>query len=77
MKWPIQIVPAVATGLVGALLVVPLLSRSLQSSITSNHFWSLLEQYQVPVVGISVLFCLAVVILNSHQHSFGKRHHKE
>jgi len=77
VKWPIQIFPALATGLVGVLVVVPLLSHSLQSSITANHFWSVLEQFQVPIVGVSVLICLAVVILNSHKHSFGKRHHKE
>jgi len=80
-KWPIQIFPAVATGILGILFVVPLLSASLQSSVTSNKMWSLLEQYQIPVVGLCVLVSLALLILSthkagSHNSHHGKTHHK-
>ena len=80
-KWPKQIFPAIATGILGILLVIPLLSLSLQKSLTENKFWSLLEQYQVPVVGICILVCVALLIISTHTRTphgshGGKGHHK-
>jgi hypothetical protein len=75
-KWPIQVSPAIATGILGILFVVPLLSLSLQESITKNKFWSLLEQYQVPIVGLCVTVSIILLILSSYSHST-KPHHKD
>lgn len=75
-KWPLQIFPAIATGVVGILLVVPLLSQSMQDSISQNKFWNLLEQYQVPVVGLSVAVSLAVVVIMSYSSHHSSKHHR-
>ncbi len=78
-KWPIQLFPALATGILGVLLVVPLLSTSLQNSVTQSKLWSLLEQYQIPIVSLCVLVSLILLILNTYSHgsSHGsKKHHK-
>jgi len=76
-KWPIQVFPAVATAILAVLFVTPLLSMSLQNSITQNKFWNLLEQYQVPVVGVCVLICIALLIMSTYSHGHGaKPHHK-
>jgi hypothetical protein len=76
-KWPLQVAPAIATGILGVLLVTPLLSSSLQHSITQGKFWSLSQQYQIPVVAICVLSALVVVILSSYSgHGSSKHHHK-
>ncbi|HUD06305.1 MAG TPA: hypothetical protein VMR34_00295 [Candidatus Saccharimonadales bacterium] len=69
-KMPLEVLPAIATGILGSLLIVPLLSTSAQNHITDNKLWSLLEQYQIPLIGVSVLVCLVVVILE------GKTSHK-
>jgi hypothetical protein len=75
-KWPIQIFPAIATGILGVLFVVPLLSSSMQQSITQNKFWNLLEQYQVPVVGVCVIACLVLLILKTYSRGSHHGHHK-
>jgi len=80
-KWPIQIFPAVATGILGVLFVLPLLSLSMQISITQNKFWNLLEQYQVPIVGLCIVVSIMLLILSTYSHGShsshgGKAHHK-
>jgi hypothetical protein len=75
-KWPLQIFPAVATGILGVLLVIPLLSSSLQHSVTQNKFWNLLEQYQIPIVAICIVASIVVAILMSHMHHSKSKHHK-
>jgi hypothetical protein len=74
-KWPMQIFPAIATGILGILFVVPLLSNSLQNSITQNKFWSLFEQWQIPIVGLCVVVSVAILIASTYSHT-PKKHHK-
>ena len=74
-KWPMQVFPAVATGVVGVLLVVPLLSQSLQNSITQNKLWSLLEQYQIPLVTLGVAISLVVIVFESYSSHHSSKHH--
>lgn len=74
-KWPIQVFPALATGILGVLFTAPLLSSSLQSDITKNKFWNILEQYQIPIVALCVIVALVILILDTYTHST-KKHHK-
>ena len=77
-KWPIQIFPALATAVLGVLFIVPLLSLSLQNSITQNKLWSLLEQNQILIVAACVTVCTVLLIMSTHSHSKheSKKHHK-
>ena len=73
-KWPIQIFPAVATGILGLYLVVPLLSSSLQNSVTSNHYWKLVEQNQIPLIFACIIVGLALIIMESRIPHKSKNH---
>ncbi len=64
-KWLIQILPAVATGVLGCLIIIPLLSASAQNSIASSSTWSLIQKYQIPIVALGLLIALADVIHSS------------
>lgn len=75
-KWPIQIFPAIATGVLAVLFITPLLSSSLQNSITQNKFWSLLEQYQIPVVALCVGVSVVILIMSTYTTHSSKKHHK-
>lgn len=74
-KWPIQIFPAVATGILAILFVVPLLSSSLQSTIIQNKFWNLLEQYQIPIVSLCIAVSLVLLIFSTYNTHSPKKHH--
>jgi hypothetical protein len=73
-KWLLQIPPAIATGLLGALLVTPLLSLKIQNSVMKNNSWSLLEKNQIPVVAAGVLVSVLVVAFTSHSHRIPSKH---
>ena len=75
-KWPVQVFPAVATGILGVLLVTPLLSSSLQASFTQNKFWNSLEQYQIPIVALCVTVSLVLLIMGTYTNHSSKKHHK-
>lgn len=75
-KWPVQVFPAVATGILGILFIAPLLSTSLQNSITNNKVWSLLEQYQIPAVGLCVAVSVVLLIFGTYTTHGSKKHHK-
>lgn len=74
-KYPIQIFPAIATGILSVLFVVPLLSISMQNSITNNKFWSLMEKYQIPIVGLCVIVSLLILIMETYSHGHSSKHH--
>ena len=65
-KWLTQLLPAVATGILGCLIVIPLLSASAQNTIANNPVWSLLQKYQIPVVAVGLLVSIIDVVYNSH-----------
>ena len=44
-KWTVQIFPAVATGVLGSLIIIPLLSATEQNSIANNVVWSMIQKY--------------------------------
>jgi len=65
-KWLMQFFPAIATGILGCLIIIPLLSASAQNSIASNSVWSLIQKYQIPIVAVGLLIAIVDVIHNSH-----------
>ncbi len=74
-KWPMQIFPALATGVLGILFITPYFNTSIQSDITNNQFWSQLQNYQVPIVVLCVLVSTVLLILSTYsQHSPKKKH---
>ena len=75
-KWPLQIFPAVATGILAVLLAVPLLSSSLQHTMTNNKFWNLLEQNQIPIVALCVAASLVVIVMMSYSGHHSGHHSK-
>jgi hypothetical protein len=74
-RWIMQFLPAIATGILGCLIIIPLLSGSAQNSIASNPVWSMIQKYQIPVVAAGLLISIVDVVHNSHQ-SHSKHGHK-
>lgn len=70
-----NILPAIAVGLVGVLLAVPLLPGGVQHNMTGSNGWSLLVHQQEIVVIASSLVCLIVLWLAPHRDT-DKKHHK-
>jgi hypothetical protein len=74
-KWPMQIFPAIATGVLGLLFITPYFNTSIQSDITKNQFWMQLQNYQVPIVVLCVATSTVLLILSTYsQHSPKKKH---
>ena len=65
-KWLMQLFPAIATGMLGCLIIIPLLSASAQNSIATSGTWSLIQKYQIPIVAIGLLIAVFDVIYSSH-----------
>lgn len=59
--------PAAGVGLLGALLVVPLLPPGLSHNIVDSNLWSQVEQAQNLIVGTSALVCLLALWLQRPQ----------
>lgn len=57
----LNILPAAGVGLLGGLLVVPLLSAGLSANIVASPLWSQVTRAQDLIVGASALVCLFVL----------------
>ncbi len=71
----LNILPSAGVGLLGGLLVVPLLPGNLSANIIGSSLWSQVQQAQDLIVGASALICLLFLWLNrptSGKHS--KKH---
>lgn len=73
-KAMINLVPAAATGAVGALLAVPLLPGGVSHNITTSSVWSSLKQYQSVIVAIAVLISLFSLWYNKPKHGKKSKH---
>jgi hypothetical protein len=62
-KMILNILPAAGVGLVGALLVVPLLPLGTAQDIVNTSLWSQITRVQDVIVGGSALACLSVLWL--------------
>lgn len=74
-KLLVNIFPAVATGAVGLLLIVPLLPANIRITVINSNIWSLIDKSQVLIVGVSVLSSLLVLWFGKPHKEHGKKHH--
>lgn len=74
----LNLLPAIGVGLLGALLVVPLLPPGLSTNIVDSSLWTQVENLQNLIVGTSALVCLFVLWLQRPKTGEGKhgKHHK-
>lgn len=59
----LNVLPSAGVGLLAALLVVPLMSSSLQHNITGSFLWELAQRSQDLIVGSSAMVCMFVLWL--------------
>lgn len=80
VKLVLNILPAAGVGLLGGLLVVPLLSPELAGSILESTLWIEVSKAQNLIVGTSALVCLFVLWLQRPKAGGGEekhaKHHK-
>jgi len=71
----LNVLPAAGVGLLGGLLVVPLLPPGLAHNIVASNLWSQAQKAQDLIVGGSALVCLLVLWLQRPKtgHDEGKR----
>jgi hypothetical protein len=71
----LNVLPAAGVGLLGALLVVPLLPPGLSHNIVGSELWEQVQRAQNLIVGASALTCLLVLWLQRpHAGKHGKKH---
>ena len=75
-KLPLNILPAIGVGLLGALLVVPLLPPATSANIISSPLWTQVSRGQDLIVGVSALFCLLMLWLQRPKHNKEEKHGK-
>jgi len=76
-KMPFQLLPAVATGVVGILLVVPQLTPLAQSTVAANQVWQQLLLYEEFILLVGVFGSLLVAGVSKHHKSDDhKKKHK-
>lgn len=68
----INLLPAAGVGLLGALLVVPLLPATVAQDIINSSLWGQIIRFQGLIVGLSGLICLIMLWLQRPKHSGGK-----
>lgn len=76
-KQLLNVLPALGVGLLGALLVVPLLPPGLSHNIVNSDLWNQLLKAQNLIVGASALACLLVLWLQrpkTGDSKHGKKH---
>jgi len=75
-KMPFQLLPAIATGVVGILLVVPLLTPLAQATAADNRVWQALMQYEEFILLVGVFGSLLVAGISARsKHDDKKKHH--
>lgn len=78
MKLVFNLLPALGTGFLLALLIVPLMSDTLAGEIQATDFWEKSQQLQALVVGLSALVCLFFIWLQRpkpHKSAKHSKHH--
>jgi len=77
LKVPVNLIPALCTGLLGILLVEPLLTPGMRGSLQSSSLWEHFVQAQTLIVGLSALIVLVFLWVQrrSSHHSSGHKSH--
>lgn len=75
-KLMLNLLPALGVGLLGSLLVVPLLPPDLSDSILASSLWEETQQAQNLIVGVSALVCLFALWLQRPHAGHKKKHGK-
>jgi len=75
-KLALNAFPSAGVGLLGALLVVPLLPASMSDSILSSSLWLQVQRAQDLIVGGSALVCLLVLWLQRPKAGHDDKHGK-
>lgn len=68
----LNLLPAAGVGLLGGLLVVPLLPPDLSRNITDANLWNEVQKAQNLIVGASALVCLLVLWLQRPKTGHGR-----
>ena len=72
----LNLLPSIGVGVLGALLIVPLLSPGTSHNIVASQLWWNAQQAQNLIIGLSAVVCL--VVLWMQRPSAGhKRHHRK
>lgn len=77
LKLALNIVPAIGSGLLAALLVVPLLPGGVAHGVMASGLWGQLIHVQDLAVGISALICLVALLglrPKNGEFKHGKKH---
>ena len=72
-----NILPAAGVGVLGALLVVPLLSPSVSHDIIASNLWWQAQQSQNVIIGLSALVCLIVLWMQRPKAGGFAKHSKK
>lgn len=76
-KLALNVLPAIGVGLLGALLIVPLLPPGLAHNIVRTDLWDQLTKVQNIVVGASAVVCLLVLWMQRPKTGGEGKHHKK
>lgn len=76
-KLALNILPAAGVGLLGALLLTPLLPRGMSIGIIDSPLWSQLQKGEDLIVGLSALICLLVLWLQRPKTGHDKEKHSK
>jgi hypothetical protein len=71
-----NLLPAAGVGLLGALLVVPLLPSGLGQNIVGSSLWLQVQRVQDVIVGASAVVCLLVLWLQRPKSGAFRKHGK-
>lgn len=71
----INLVPALAVGLLGALLSVPFLTPDLRASVESNDIWQQIETYKAIVVAVGTVVSLVLLRMRKKAEAPHGKHH--
>jgi hypothetical protein len=76
MKLVFNLLPALGSGFLLALLIVPLLSDTLAGQVQATHLWEQSQQLKSLVIGLSALVCLFFLWLQRPKHGKEGKHGK-
>lgn len=74
-KLALNLLPSAGVGLLGALLLTPLLPSGMSHAIVHSSLWSQLQKAEDLIVGLSALICLLVLWLQRPKTGHDKEKH--